>query len=157
MDVLSAVAKRAVAQKKYKEKLEPLPKTKQSKETRVDKRMFNKGRPKKEIVSNVSGQNIVVSATPAPPKKLNQIERLAGYIIGGYLRSKLDANDMQPAIYSELIGKDIRDKLDKGQPINFNAVVANAKSSGRALQDTKRRGRPKGAKDKQPRKKKVIK
>jgi len=142
MDVLSAVAKRAVAQKAYKEKLETLPKTKQSKGTRVDKRMFNKGRPK--IVSNVSGQNIVVPPTPAPPKKLNQIERLAGYIIGGYLRSKLDANDMQPAIYSELIGKDIRERLDKGQPINFNAVVANAK----------RRGRPKGAKDLKPRKKK---
>jgi hypothetical protein len=52
--------------------------------------------------------------------------------------------DMQPAIYSDMIGKDIKDKLDKGVPINFNTVVASAK----------RRGRPKGAKDKVPRKKK---
>jgi hypothetical protein len=146
MDVLSAVAKRAVAQKAYKEKLEPLPKTKQSKETRVDKRMFNKGRPK--IVSNVSGQNIVVPPTPAPPKKLNAIEKLAGQIIGGFIRAKLDAMDMQPAIYSEMIGNRIKDKLDKGQPINFDTLMTSVAKTD------KRKGRPKGAKDKQPRKKK---
>jgi hypothetical protein len=157
-ELLGSVLKRSIAQKKYKEEVyEPKPKTKQSKGTRVDKRTFNKGRPKKtnEPLVNVEGKDIIPVMTPAPPKKLNQIEKLAGYIIGGYLRSKLDAMDMQPAIYSDMIGKDIKDKLDKGVPINFNTVVANAKSGGRTDQGgAKRRGRPKGAKDKVPRKKK---
>jgi len=145
MEALQGAIKRSIAQKKYKEKLEPLRKTKQSGETRIDRRMFNKGgRPKQtKPVITPTGKDIIPVMVPAPTKKLNQIERLAGYIVGGYLRSKLDANDMQPAIYSELIGKDIREKLDKEEAINFNAIVANAK----------RRGRPKGAKDKQPRKK----
>jgi hypothetical protein len=158
-ELLGSVLKRSMAQKKYKEEVyEPKPKTKQSKGTRVDKRTFNKGRPKKTVpVLSPTGKDIIPVMTPEPPKKgltvrprgqLNQIEKLAGYIIGGYLRSKLDAMDMQPAIYSDLIGKDIKDKLDKGVPINFNTVVANAKSGGRG------RGRPKGAKDKVPRKKK---
>jgi hypothetical protein len=157
-ELLGSVLKRSIAQKKYKEDVyEPKPKTKQSKGTRVDKRTFNKGRPKKtnEPLVNVEGKDIIPVMTPAPPKKLNQIEKLAGYIIGGYLRSKLDAMDMQPAIYSDMIGKDIKDKLDKGVPINFNTVVASAKSRGRTDQGgAKRRGRPKGAKDKVPRKKK---
>jgi hypothetical protein len=158
-ELLGSVLKRSMAQKKYKEEVyEPKPKTKQSQGTRVDKRTFNKGRPKKTVpVLSPTGKDIIPVMTPEPPKKLNQIEKLAGYIIGGYLRSKLDAMDMQPAIYSDLIGKDIKDKLDKGVPINFNTVVANAKSGGRTDQGgAKRRGRPKGAKDKVPRKKKSV-
>lgn len=146
METLQAVAKRAVAQKAYKEKLEPLRKTEQSKKTRVDKRLFNKGRPK--IVSNVVGQNIVVPPTPAPPKKLNAIEKLAGQIIGGFIRAKLDAMELQPAIYSDMIGNRIKDKLDKGLPINFDTLMTSI------TKVDKRKGRPKGAKDKQPRKKK---
>jgi len=142
--IVSSAAKRAVAQKKYQEDVYgPKRKTKQSDETRVDKRTFNKGRPKRTpAIVTPTGKDIVPTTTPAPPKKLGPIEKLAGYIIGGYLRSKLDAMDMQPAIYSDLIGKDLQDKLDKGPSINLNAVVANVK----------RRGRPKGAKDKFPRK-----
>jgi len=142
--IVSSAAKRAVAQKKYQEDVYgPKRKTKQSGETRVDKRTFNKGRPKRTpAIVTPTGKDIVPTTTPAPPKKLGPIEKLAGYIIGGYLRSKLDAMDMQPAIYSDLIGKDLQDKLDKGPSINLNAVVANVK----------RRGRPKGAKDKFPRK-----
>lgn len=143
MEGLGSAIKRAVAQKKYKEEIyEPEKKTLASAGTRVDKRKFNKGRPRKTI--SPLGKDIVSAPVPAPTKKLNEIEKLAGYIIGGYLRSKLDAMDMQPAIYSDLIGKEINDKLNKGEAINFDKVVTQAK----------KRGRPVGAKDKKPRVKK---
>ena len=146
--IVSSAAKRAVAQKKYQEDVYgPKRKTKQSGETRVDKRTFNKGRPKRTpAIVTPTGKDIVPTTTPAPPKKLGPIEKLAGYIIGGYLRSKLDAMDMQPAIFTELIGNRIRDKLDKGQAINFDTLMTSV------AKVEKRRGRPKGAKDKFPRK-----
>jgi len=157
-ELLGSALKRTVAQNKYQEEVYgPKRKTKQSGETRVDKRTFNKGRPKRTVpVITPTGKNIIPTTTPAVPKKLGPIEKLAGYIIGGYLRSKLDAMDMQPAIYSDLIGKDLQDKLDKSPSINLNTVIANVKSqTGLADQGgVKRRGRPKGAKDKQPRQKK---
>lgn len=160
-EILKKSAKRAVAGKKYKEEVYgEAPKTAQSGGIRVDKRKFNKGRPKKapekptgvsdasqgRKVVNPLGKDIV--SPPVPPKKMNAIEKLAGQIIGGYIRSKLDAMDLQPAIYSDLIGQKIREKLDKDQSLNISAIIKGVEKV------EKRRGRPVGAKDKAPRKKK---
>lgn len=149
-DILGSAVKRAVGQKKYKEEVyEPKRKTTQSGGVRVDKRTFNKGRPKKQAtVETPLGKDIV--HPPVPAKKLNAIEKLAGQIIGGFIRSKLDAMDLQPAIYSDLITKQIQEKLDKEQAINISKII---KAS---VKIEKRRGRPVGAKDKMPRKKKEI-
>lgn len=157
-NIVSGAVKRAVAQKKYKEEVyEPKRKTNQSRGVRVDKRIFNKGRPKKSTststVVNPEGKDIIhPPVRQHPAKKLNAIEKLAGQIIGGYIRSKLDAMDLQPAIFSDLfipnLQTKLQEKVDNDKPLNINAIVqASAKVA-------KRRGRPAGAKDKAPRKKK---
>jgi hypothetical protein len=40
-------------------------------------------------------------------KKLNKVETFAANVLAGYMRSKIDANALQPAIFSDLYGKKI--------------------------------------------------
>jgi hypothetical protein len=40
-------------------------------------------------------------------KKLNKVENYAANVLAGYMRSKIDANVLQPAIFSDLYGKKI--------------------------------------------------
>jgi len=42
-----------------------------------------------------------------PSKKLNKVENYAANVLAGYMRSKIDANVLQPAIFSDLYGKKI--------------------------------------------------
>lgn len=113
LSVVQSAIKRKTAEQKYQEEIYgPKRKTKQSKETRVDKRTFNKGRPKKVVVK----ANVDINVSPnisVAPKKLNQVEKTAAQVIAGYMRSKIDANTLQPAIYSDLVGKKIKEELDK--------------------------------------------
>lgn len=109
-----AVRRKADEQKYQKEIYGEKRKTEKSKGTRVDKRLFNKGRPKKvKVEANV---DISISKPVVSTKKLNQVEKVAGQVIAGYMRSKLEANILQPAIYSDLLGKKINERLDKGLP-----------------------------------------
>lgn len=108
--IQGAIRRKADEQKYQEEVYGTKRKTQQSKGIRVDKRLFNKGRPKKIKVET----NVDINITPntVPVKKLNQVEKVAAEVIGGYLRSKLQANILQPAIYSDLIGIKVRKELD---------------------------------------------
>lgn len=126
-NVIQATIKRKTQEQKYQEEVYgPKRKTKQSKETRVDKRTFNKGRPKKIVVK--TNVDINISPNTVSTKKLNQVEKTAAQVIAGYMRSKIDANTLQPAIYSDLIGKKIREELEKKDT---------------TIVEKKKRGRPK--------------
>lgn len=46
-------------------------------------------------------------------KKLNPIEKYAGGVLAGFMRSKLDAMALQPAIFSDLYGKKIEEQQKK--------------------------------------------
>jgi len=46
-------------------------------------------------------------------KKLNPIEKYAGGVLAGFMRSKLDAMALQPAIFSDLYGKKIEEQQRK--------------------------------------------
>lgn len=117
LTVVQSAIKRKTAEQKYQDEVYgPKRKTKQSKETRVDKRTFNKGRPRKVKVE----ANVDINVSPnisIPTKKLNQVEKTAAQVIAGYMRSKIDANTLQPAIYSDLVGKKVREELEKNVPI----------------------------------------
>ncbi len=128
VEVIGSSIKRALAQKNYQENIYGTKrKTYQSKEVRVDKRLFNKGRPK-----GLKKDDNPFPPAP-PPRKFNQIETLAGNILAGYLRSKLQANILQPAIFSDLYGAKVNKRLDRqdaGLPMT-SPVVPPKKKKGR--------------------------
>lgn len=154
IEVIGASLKRAVQQKEYKENIYGKErKTEQSKGIRVDKRKFNKGRPKVRV-DVPPKKDIITPSAKVASKKLNEIEQLAGRILARYMRAKIDANDLQPAIWADIVERKIKEKMDKGEPINYDklGIVPDVVKGG--VKEAKKKGRPVGAKDKAPRKKK---
>jgi hypothetical protein len=68
-------------------------------------------------------------------KRFNAVQTTAGNVLAGYLRSKIDANALQPAIFSDLYGQ----KLKKVREGSFRIVDLT-----KALKDMKAAGRYKG-------------
>jgi hypothetical protein len=66
-----------------------------------------------------------------PQKRLNAVERTAGEILGGYMRSKLDANTLQPAIFSDLYGKKLRNEYEKKE----KRTIVPKKTADEVLKD----------------------
>ena len=71
------------------------------------------------------------------PKKLNKTEVAAAQILGGYMRSKIDANALQPAIFSEMVGKDIQ---TKNSAVTIQSAIRNKLAKKKLNEEFSKKG-----------------
>jgi hypothetical protein len=65
-------------------------------------------------------------------KKLTRLETTAGNVLAGYMRSKLDANTLQPAIFSDLYGQKVKQVRESTlRVVDLTKALQDLKKAGR--------------------------